>query len=340
MPSCFLPLSEVSAALVKAYLGRQGIAPEIVEWKYFDTTFNRSAERGYVLLRDGRVSGFLGAIPFTMHLCGSAVRTAWTCDWSADADAGAAGVLLIKKMLSQYDPYFQLGGNDNTLRIMPRLASFTALDAGILLYIPLRLGAWLRAARRRLPRVPLDSVDFLNRLPLSTAPAGSCLKHVRIEPGVSPALASVVVDKVRTASCYPQYSFEYIDWQVGRCPGIEATSVFVPAAKGVTAAALCWRQKPAGATWRLALWANQGAANELDHVLCAALRHIYDNRGEMAAALVSGADAESFGLLKNRRFIVAPRRRMFCVVSSDPGRKFEVPIGLSMLDTDMAYRFD
>src|ERR1700690_1737066 len=113
---------ELSPELVKNYLTRQGVPAAIVDWKYYDAKFNRGRPRGSVWLRDGRVLGFLGLIPFRFTNDGGD-EAAWCCDWSIDsAQSGAgAGIMLVKHAQGLYRCLFGLEGSEITKRIFPRL---------------------------------------------------------------------------------------------------------------------------------------------------------------------------------------------------------------------------
>ena len=82
MDDAILPLHVVPKQQVTEYLGRRGMASEVVEWKYFDENFNRGRERGYVWMRDGGVQGFIGVIPWSVRRGDERLEMVWGCDWS------------------------------------------------------------------------------------------------------------------------------------------------------------------------------------------------------------------------------------------------------------------
>ena len=150
MASGFQPLSALDPDSLVEYLGREGHAAEAVRWKYFDSRFNRNRERGYAWVKDGKIGGFLGLIPFQVVVGDRVTDAAWTCDWSVqDPTARGIGILLIRQAQDKYEFLTQLGGNEATQRIISRLSSKTVNDAGIVFHLPLRLGAMLRVARRK-----------------------------------------------------------------------------------------------------------------------------------------------------------------------------------------------
>jgi hypothetical protein len=147
MASGFQPLSALDPDWLVEYLGREGHAAEEVRWKYFDSRFNRNRERGYAWVKDGKIGGFLGLIPFQVVVGDRVADAAWTCDWSVqDPTARGIGILLIRQAQDKYEFLTQLGGNEATQRIISRLSSKTVNDAGIVFHLPLRLGAMLRVA--------------------------------------------------------------------------------------------------------------------------------------------------------------------------------------------------
>ena len=157
MASGFQPLSALDPDSLVEYLGREGHAAEAVRWKYFDSRFNRNRERGYAWVKDGKIGWF--PRPDSFSSCGGnrMADAAWTCDWSVqDPTARGIGILLIRQAQDKYEFLTQLGGNEATQRIISRLSSKTVNDAGIVFHLPLRLGAMLRMARRKFPRLPVD----------------------------------------------------------------------------------------------------------------------------------------------------------------------------------------
>src|SRR5580693_3206465 len=190
MPPSFQPLSALDPELLVEYLGREEFPADIVRWKYFDARFNRDWERGYAWVKDGKIGGFLGLIPFHVVLNGRVADAAWTCDWSVqDQTAKGVGILLMRQAQNRYEFLTQLGGNDATQRIVGRMSSMTENEAGVVYHLPLRVGAALRVA--------------------SAA--------VRFEPGVSEKL-SAFLEPERRSGFYARYDFPYLKWQITDSP--------------------------------------------------------------------------------------------------------------------------
>jgi hypothetical protein len=338
MPAAFQPLSAIAPAELIEYLGREGNSPEIVKWKYFHSGFNRGRERGYVWVKDGKLGGFIGLIPFRLSIGGRTAEAAWTCDWSVQDQTGrGTGILLIRQAQESYEFLTQLGGNEATQRIISRLAAFTSNDAGVMFYLPLRLGAILRLARRSLPRFPFDAIGMLNRLPLRW-PRRTASNSMIVEPGVSKVLNSVL-DADDHGDMYSQYDLQYVQWQIGDCPVLLSETCYPGGDAAPGAAALLWRERSSPEFWRMKLWVRQGAQKEADALVSGVIRRVYDSGGFLLAVLASRLDTTSINLLRAKHFFALPRRRPLHIIDSKKtGKPLPEMWPLSFLDTDLAYR--
>jgi hypothetical protein len=340
MTAAFQPLSAIAPNELIEYLGREGNSPEIVQWKYFDSQFNRSRERGYCWVKDGKIGGFIGLIPFQVVIDGRVADAAWTCDWSVqDQSARGIGILLIRQAQERYDYLTQLGGNEATQKIISRLAAITVNDAGIMFYLPLRLGAMLRLARRRWPRVPFDAVPIIDRVPLRWPRRTGDHNSVIVEPGVSRVLRSFL-EPVPRGEMYSRYDFEYVQWVVGDCPILASETCYIGGESSPRAAALLWREKAATDFWRMALWSRENAEKEAGALLSFLIRHVYERGGTLLSAVVSRLEAGAIRIFESHQFRTAPRPRPLHIIDSKKtGRPVPELWPLSYLDTDFAYRF-
>ena len=160
-------MSTVSPDLVKDYLFSKGETSAAIEWKYFDNTFNNGRERGFVYLYNGKVAGFMGLIPFTVRLDTSGNRICMELRWIESRTRPARmGIMLIKASLRSYKLIYSLGGNQTTKLLLTKLSQKAIADAGIVFYKPLRLGGVLKPAARKIGYSFLESVGFLNAIPL------------------------------------------------------------------------------------------------------------------------------------------------------------------------------
>ncbi len=339
MPTAFQPLSSIEPGALIEYLGREGNSAEIVQWKYFDSRFNAHRERGYAWVKDGKIGGFLGLIPFQVCIHGRIAEAAWTCDWSVQDQSGrGTGILLIRQAQEAYEFLTQLGGNEATQRIISRLAAITVGDAGMRFYLPLRLGAIFRLARRRFPNLPFDSLNFVNHLPMRLPQKGAA-REIIVEAGVSNVLSSML-EPDRHGEMYSRYDFDYVRWQVGDCPWLASETCYMGSSSKPKAAALIWREKSSTGFWRMVLWSREDAEKEREVLLSGIVRYIYEHGGFAISAVVSRLDATAVGLLRSRQFLASPRRRPLHIIDSKKSGK-PVPElwPLSFLDTDFAYRF-
>jgi hypothetical protein len=323
------------------YLGREGAPEEIVRWKYFDSRFNRNRERGYAWVKDGKIGGFIGLIPFEVAINGRIAEAAWTCDWSVRDQTGkGTGILIIRQAQEKYEFLTQLGGNDATQRIISRLAAKTVDDAGILFYLPLRLGAILRTARRRMPNFPFDAVDLLNRVPLRRPRITGSAASLTIEPGVSSVLGPLLETR-EYGDMHSRYDLDYVRWQIGDCPILASETCYLGTDSVPHAAALVWRHRVSPGFWSMALWSRKGADSEADLLLTRVIRHVYERRGFLLSMVVSRLETDVIDLLRAKQFRPAPRRRPLHIITAGKAKGEPVPelSPLSFLDTDFAYRF-
>jgi len=338
MPPSFQPLSALDPELLVEYLGREDIPADIVRWKYFDARFNRGRERGYAWVKDGKIGGFLGLVPFQVVINGRVADAAWTCDWSVqDESARGVGILLMRQAENRYEFLTQLGGNDATQRIVSRLSSKTVNDAGIVFHLPLRIGAALRVVRRKKPKLPVDAVEIVNRIPVRW-PRREQSIAVRFESGVSEKLGAFLEPEHR-GDFYARYDFEYLRWQITDSPHLAAETCLYADGSTICAAALIWREKRPD-FWRLAIWSRNGAEKELDAVLSSVIRRVFESGGYILSFVVSRMDQAAIALVRREGFVAAPRRRPLHIIASKrDGEVVPEMWPLSYLDTDYAYRF-
>ena len=334
------PVSAVPHHLVKDHLLRRGLRPEIIEWKYFDATFGRGRERGYAWLRDGRVQGMVGIIPFRMAGLQRSYEAAWTCDWhveTPDKNPGI-GMLLLKTAIAETDLLVTLGGNDATRRLVPRLATRTVPEGGFELILPLRFGG-TRLYQRIASRAGWRSLRAIEAIPIRAANSSRRgIRGVRTEHGVSPVIHAVIERSGRSA-LVPMYDHQYLQWQLARCPAVDAGSCYAPEVGAPDAAALFWRQTGDGRLWRLALWLAEGAYAQGQAVLAEVLRQVARQKGHSVSAVVSCIDGPVTQVIRGAGFRSTGRILPFYVLGKDRSVAVPGPSTVSYLDTDLAYRF-
>lgn len=337
-PGTIRPLSDTPRELVEEYFLDSGWQREIVSWKYYDDRFSQGRERGLVWLRNGKVEGFIGLIPFRLANGEDHFEGCWTCDWSLRDPQKSAGmgIVLLRKAMGMYQPTLSFGGNENTRRLVPRLARITFSDAGHEWILPLRLGFGLPFVQRLgIPSGMFPKFFKSGRLPRRRI-AGET-DRVVVKNGVSGRIMSVL-DKQRMAGCQPLYDLEYIKWQTEWCPDIAVATCL--AGDPPVAASIIWGEKSFSSTWRIALWVAPGGTGFLQSVLKASVHEVLNRGGTALQTLVSRKDTELSEALKKSGFW--PRRNYRPLyILSDPPNEVELPelAGLSFLDTDLAYRF-
>jgi hypothetical protein len=340
MRSGLLRMSEADPPAVKEYLATRQIEPEIIDWKYFDARFNRDRERGVVWVRENKVAGFLGLIPFRAEKGGVRAECAWSCDWSVDPlQSGGMGLMLVKRARELYDGVFNIGGNENTRRIFPRLADRTVVDAGISLVLPLRLGSIFGLVPPGILKRALIRWKLLQQIPLRWVRDPS-VSGVSIEAGLPPRVISMLGEPA-AGDWHPLYDAEYVDWQLGRCPAITCWSCSISSESPLRTAALIWRSRSSSRYWRLAFC---GAGDDLEkiEVLAGAIvAFVYAQGGIALFAMASHLEGDLVDLLARRGFLRRRSRLPFYVVR---GRHPELPIEefsvSNFLDADLAYRFE
>jgi hypothetical protein len=338
MPSGLMPLSKADPAEVKRYLLNRHMQTEIVDWKYFDPQFNRDRERGVVFVRENQVAGFLGLIPFSVQHDGLCRDCAWSCDWSVDPRQGAGmGLLLVKRARELYDGIFNVGGNENTRQIFPRLADLTVPNAGMGLVLPLRLGSIFPRLPRWLKRL-LPAQEILGQLPLRWVRAGS-RTQTAIDQGLSPNLLSLISDTPR-GDWRPIYDSEFFDWQFRRCPAISCWSCSISPESPFRTAALIWRSRWSKEFWRVIFCGDTTDSGKIELLVSAVVWFAY-SRGCIALfTIVSHRESHLLELFRGRGFLRHQKLPLYIM----RGRYAALPVdefsALSFLDADLAYRFE
>ncbi len=337
------PLSSLPAGLVREYLIKQGHQPATVDWKYFDTVFNRGRERGFAGLQDGRLVSFLGLIPFTARQDGKPAEAAWSCDWYKDPDiSGPLGIMLMRQGAQAYPLTYSLGGSEMTRAIMGRLARLTVPEAGIELYRPLRVGGALQMLQKATGRPPFSSLSFLNHFPL---PAAFALRNRRPE-----ILRTLPADLERllepgpaAAGDVPRYDLPYLQWLLERCPTLTGGVCVSRSDEELTAAVLFWRPLHDPRWWRICPLPDRRSPEirlaDLAAALHRTLAYIRKEGGWLVSLLVSHLDKASLHLARRYGFVKSKTRRPFYVLTRDGGTVPAEPQVFSYLDTDYAYRF-
>ena len=343
MPSSIVPLSTLPQSLLMDFLRGRGMSDEVVRWKYFDADFNRDRERGLVWMKDGRVEGFLGLIPWLLR-CGRQVwDMAWTCDWMLANPQGSPGmgVALLKNALQSHDHVLSFGGNETTRKLLPRLASQTIENAGQVYWKPLRLGAVLKKGVSALHWPQWLDQRWLGQVPLGLMPRGRRgLPTVHSQAGLPPDLARLLERSSGTDAWQVHDSCADLDWMLCRCPNVVSESCFVAGADGPEAAAVMWHPRESTDFWRLVLWGNGASSEAWTALLRDVVCRVYDGGGLAVALIVAQQDQELVGKLTSNGFWKTKRHLPLYVSTQRASSQSVGQVGhLSYLSTDLAYRF-
>jgi hypothetical protein len=338
MRSGLMRMGEADADAVRKYLLRRQIQPEIIDWKYFDPRFNRDRERGVVWMRENRVAGFLGLIPFRVEKGQVRRDCAWSCDWSVDpVQGGGMGLLLVKRARELYDGIFNLGGNENTRQIFPRLADRTVPDAGVSLVLPLRLGSIFGRLSGGIIKRLLSRQESIQQIPLRwvRAPARAV---VTIDAGLSSQVLSLV--DTPPTDWRPFYDSEFLDWQFRRCPAITSWSCWISSESPLRTAALIWRSRSVTKLWRLVFCGETHDLEKIKILIAAIVSFVYQQGCVALFTIASHRQSDLLKLLRRQGFLRRGRLPFFAM----HGRFAELPTDdfsfLSYLDADLAYRFE
>jgi hypothetical protein len=331
-------LSEADPAAVRQYLVGRQIAPEIIDWKYFDTGFNKHRERGVVWLRENQVAGFLGLIPFQLEKEDVRADCAWSCDWSVDSRQGAGtGLLLVKRARELYDGIFNLGGNENTRQLFPRLADRTVPDAGIGLVLPLRVGSIFARFPHGIVRDLLSRQNALAQIPLRWIRRSS--ENVTIDPGLSPRVAALRADGTGR-DWRPRYDSEFFDWQFRRCPAITCWSCCSSSESAPRTAAVIWSPRNSKEFWRLVFLGETNDLQKMKTLIAAIVSFVYSQGCIALFAIVSHQENELLDFLRSRGFLRHGKLPFYVMRGRNAALPTEEFSTLNLLDADLAYRFE
>ena len=331
-------MSEADPAAVKRYLLGRQIQSEIIDWKYFDLCFNGDRERGVVWIRENQVAGFLGLIPFRLKTEKVRADCAWSCDWSVDSpQGGGVGLLLLKRARELYDGIFNLGGNEKTRHILPRLADRTVQDAGICLVLPLRLGSVCARLPRGIIKRWVSQQEALQQIPLPWV-RDPGKTGVTFEPNLSSRVLSLVGEG--RGDWRPSYDCEFFDWQLRRCPAVTSWSCWISSESPLRTAALVWRSRSSHAFWRFVFCGETDDLDKIKRLISAIVSFSYSQRCIALFTVASHLDQDLAKLLGRRRFLRHSKLPFYVM----RGRNAELPTdefcALNFLDSDLAYRFE
>ena len=342
MDDAILSLQDAPKDQVKEYLSRRGMPDDVVEWKYYDSDFNRGRERGYVWTRDGLINGFIGLIPWGVRHGDEQMEMVWGCDWSvADPSVSKGmGMVLASHAMSLHRPWVSLGGSAKARTIMPHLANRVVDGAGLVFWQPLRLGAALKKLGERHRLADWLGRTFLSSVPVRwVSPRSARRQTIVTEPGLAPAVAELI-EREHHSEWHPHHRFGDLQWSMGRCPSIAIRTSYITGLSGIEAAAVFWRSSQAADFWKVALWAEPTRRQLLGDLLQEVRWQVYESGGLAISTLVSHLETDLIDHLQSEGYWRQPRPLPLYLLSQ---RKQPLPFGdmagLSYVCTDLAYRF-
>jgi hypothetical protein len=331
------PLDQVSQADVRSFLERNaGLAGSIVDWKYYDDAFDPRQNRGFVMVREGRVLAFYGLIPFNLVAQERTWESAWPCDWYVEdpGSAGAAGLILLRHVIEAAGHMVHIRGNEATRKIYTRLASKTVEDGAVELCLSLRLADVLRKVRRRLRLPDRRYLGPIERIRVHRVAIPADGEAVGVADGVAGAVADLAEATADTRECAPRYDRAYLDWLVGRCPSLESFSCYAGEGPRAAAGALFWSQPSADGAWRVALWGRGDADREQAAVLKRGIHEAWLRGGTRMEALVSRLDTKLLAVFGNCGFAECGRHPIHIFAAKNSRTPVEEPRAVTFLDGD------
>jgi hypothetical protein len=335
------PLSKIPVSALHAFLSGHGHDAAIIDWKYYDSDFNRSRERGFACVDDrGRLLSFIGLIPFTVMRNGKAVDAAWSCDWYRALDAsGPLGVMLIQHSLKAYPLIYSLGGGEMTKAIMGRLSRVTVPTAGLELYKPVRIGGAVCALRKATTVNVIPSVSAVNniRLPIREPKSKEPIA-VQFVASLPAAFGESLTTRPVDAHV-PAYDSQYLRWLLDRCPSITGGACLVFCGEEPIGAVLFWHPVTDRRFWRISVLPCRSNYRMLEVAIVKTIRHIRDSGGWLISLLASRLDVDLLELAKRNGFYRSTSRRPLYILTRSSEDAVQELEQLSYLDTDYAYRF-
>lgn len=342
VPVTIQPLSKIDVSVVREFLTGHQHDQSAINWKYDDRVFNGTGERGFACVDGGKITSFLGLIPFTVMQNGKTLNAAWSCDWYRDEKAsGPLGVMLMQQSLKAYPFIYSLGGSEMTKAIMGRLSRITVPNAGVELYKPLRAGGAAYLLQKATGRRHISLFPSLSRLRLP-ARTPRPPKELKVEIlDVLPSALNSLLQQQSNDSHIPAYDLPYLQWLLERCPCVQASVCMVSSKtnSALVGAILLWHPTGDRRFWRLAPLPGEGNQQVLRAGLNAATAHIRDQGGWLASILASHRDTQLLTVAKEHGFFRSPSGRPLYILAANPVAAPQELQTLSYLDTDYAYRF-
>ena len=331
------PLSNVPRHQLAKYMESLGSSRETTGWKYFDEQFNDGLERGFAVLADDEVLGFIGFIPFNLRVQGKVVRAYWACDWSVSAQLrGAYGLLLLDAAMKHCGVLIAFGGAEVTQKIMRRFATKTETAAGVVFQRRLSLERYIGwfADRGVMPASLVDS--RIGRIRVPTLRSWRRLQTtVTLTHGLPGGRFALPLDASANQTT-PLFDRAALDWRLARSPDLDAWTASAP---GHSAVVLFWRSAHTGREWKLALFCEPKSEGALHDCLEIANRKMTSLQASIARVLTSRWNERIISILNSAGY--SDSKAIYPLQIMDTRNIFTIETisGLTYLDSDIFYRF-
>ena len=123
-PSTPADATPIAALMAQAFnvplaTGREAMA--LMSWKFWDPRADWPGPRSFVAELDGRIVAHVGIWPVTFSREGATIRGVHMLDWAATPDAQGGGMSLVRKLITEFDFVYGIGGSDITRELLPAL---------------------------------------------------------------------------------------------------------------------------------------------------------------------------------------------------------------------------
>lgn len=293
------------------------VSPALLRWKYWESRYDYSEPRSFVVERDGKIVAHAGLWPVTYSGECNAGRGVSMIDWASSPDAPGAGVAILQRLMRTFDFVYSIGGTEMTKVLMPKVGFQTPAEADTWAR-PLRPFRQILAGRKRNLRTAarLARNVLWSKWPASAPHPGWTVSEACVEDMAG--IASLARER-------PAEFFRFIE----RCPNARCRlfkilengrkkGVFALARVGLQARlAGAWLEDPSADTWKIAFQLAQETALRQTDACELVARSI-------AAPAAAGA-AGSGMRLRGRKPILFYRRQ---------GASGALPLDFQLVDND------
>jgi hypothetical protein len=200
------------------------------------------------------------------------------------------------------------------------------------------VGCFLHVLQEKLGDQISSGLDRLRQVPLRRGTPAISSDRVTIEPGLAVVLHPLLEKSNLVDGC-PLYDFEYLHWQIGRCPVLDSYTVYLKGKADVRTAVLLWCSATSRDFWRMTVLSMDPNPADLDSLVAMSLSFVQSEGGVALSVGASRHETKFIAVMRSHGFIVSPRRRPLYILGGSRGSSLiPEPRQLGFLDTDWAYR--